>query len=291
MPMAGNARKPALRVLSTKSDDIPQGVPKPPVPQAVSEAVSAAVAAALEPFFRAGGKMSGMETPSEAEASAKENVSPAPDAEIRGIVESLSSKVVELEARNAELEARLEALEDSKKREKRPADEKKAKVPAKTKAEKVAKTPPKVAPEKKAKVPKMRPPKAAAKAVPKALPKEDPEALSNQQGSLTEFGLKKWCLEGYVDPKTNERVYGKDLLLSFFFSREGFWNRLKAYSQSLTEAATSAIGGKMPGDKGSFRLKLRNAGIEKTNPKNLCVWLGALDTNRGELCDDLGFLS
>lgn len=74
---------------------------------------------------------------------------------------------------------------------------------------------------------------------------------------LTMDELRKWCHEGYIDPNTGERVFGRDLLLRFFFSRDGFWTHLAAYSLSLDETVISSLGGRIPTDKGIFLFRLK----------------------------------
>ena len=60
--------------------------------------------------------------------------------------------------------------------------------------------------------------------------------------SLDEAGLKKWCVEGYVDPNTGRRVYGKDVLLSCFFNKRGFWIELFEYAGAMSDETVEAIG-------------------------------------------------
>lgn len=109
--------------------------------------------------------------------------------------------------------------------------------------------------------------------------------------SLGEEGLKKWCVGGYFDPRTGRRIYGKDVLLSAFYNKEGFWIELFRYVESLPKETVLAIGGRIPGDRGSFAYRIKKAGYPKISPKNVCVWLGAIDDERAELVDDIGNLS
>lgn len=62
-------------------------------------------------------------------------------------------------------------------------------------------------------------------------------------------GLKRWCLEGYEHPITGKRTYGKDVLLSAFYGKRGFWIELFEYADSLDEDALGAMGGRLPPDR------------------------------------------
>jgi hypothetical protein len=104
-----------------------------------------------------------------------------------------------------------------------------------------------------------------------------------------------WCNEGYVDPETNERVYGKDVLLAALFSGT-LYGQLDEYVKSLTENQVAAIGGKISASTGTYAPKIAewSGNLSKkgyASPKNLCLWLGALDADRAELCDENGILS
>lgn len=109
--------------------------------------------------------------------------------------------------------------------------------------------------------------------------------------NLSESGLKRWCSEGYDDPETGKRIYGKEVLLSALYGKNGFWVDLLAYAESLTDEARAAIGGSIPADRASFAYRIKKAGYARISPKNVCLWLGALDSDGALLCDDAGFLS
>jgi hypothetical protein len=125
------------------------------------------------------------------------------------------------------------------------------------------------------------------------IPETAPATVSETKRNffISEKNLKRWCTEGYDDPKTGKRVYGKDLLLSFFFAREGFWTRLEQYARSLDPETVQAIGGRIPFTKKGFHFRMQRAGFERLSPKNLCLWLGALDADRAELCEESGLIS
>ena len=60
--------------------------------------------------------------------------------------------------------------------------------------------------------------------------------------TLDEAGLKKWCVEGYVDPNTGRRTYGKDVLLSCLFNKRGFWIELFEYAGTMSDETVEAVG-------------------------------------------------
>lgn len=77
--------------------------------------------------------------------------------------------------------------------------------------------------------------------------------------SLDEAGLKKWCMEGYVDPNTGRRVYGKDVLLSCLFNKRGFWIELFEYAGGMSDETVEAIGGRIPWDRSGFAYRIKKA--------------------------------
>ncbi len=86
-----------------------------------------------------------------------------------------------------------------------------------------------------------------------------------------------WCHEGYVDPETGERKYGKDVLLRALFSGS-FFESFARYSESLSEAQIAAIGGKISPNASAYAPRIaewaaKTAGRKKgVSPKNLCLW-------------------
>lgn len=115
-------------------------------------------------------------------------------------------------------------------------------------------------------------------------------SLQMPGGTLTDEGLRRWCLNGYEDSTAGKRVFGKDILLDALFS-PSFWKSLSEYVSSLGKAEIVAMGGKMPKSLGSYSPRIKSAGFDTVNPKNMCLWLGALDAESSTWCDDAGWLT
>lgn len=71
--------------------------------------------------------------------------------------------------------------------------------------------------------------------------------------------MKKWCVDGYVDPNTGKRVYGKDVLLSCLFNKRGFWIELFEYAGGMSEETVEAVGGRIPWDRSGFAYRIKRA--------------------------------
>lgn len=203
-------------------------------------------------------------------------------------VRDLTEAVERLERENANLAKRLEALERPKialPREKAPDSDSNPETLSSPRSRK------------KKDAADARPKKDGVPKKPRVRPKvskkrpDSPEAPVSASGLLNEGGLRRWAIEGYEDPATGERRFGKDVLLSALFGKTGFWQDLFAYANALDGATVEAIGGRIPNDRANFNYRIKRAGFDRISPKNVCVWLGALSNEEAELVDDSGTLS
>lgn len=98
------------------------------------------------------------------------------------------------------------------------------------------------------------------------------ERFCTDTGHLSEAGLRNWCHEGYLDPATGKRIFGKDILKQAYVSGK-FWESLKNYSEKLSLEQTKAIGGKFPYRRNSFITLMGEAGKSVTIPEWF-DWIG-----------------
>lgn len=85
------------------------------------------------------------------------------------------------------------------------------------------------------------------------------------KGFLTNEGLLHWCHSGYEDPKTKQRVYGREILIQCYQSGR-FWKKLQEYGENLNNTEIAAIGGKFPGMKGSLGARINgDTASQRTN--------------------------
>ncbi len=152
--------------------------------------------------------------------------------------------------------------------------------------EKLAKSVKKPAKKKKAKIKKIKVKKPLKIRVPKVIvPRK-----AKSESPISDFDLMNWSTAWYVDLKSGSHIYGKDILLNCLYS-SSFWVNFAQYVGSLDAADFTNIWGVIPKCLWSFSFRIKKAWFDTNNPKNMCIWLWALNPKKALFCDEHGWLN